>query len=484
MKAHTSAAGGSSAPAHARPALQLLGRYKAVLAAAWAARHELAGPRRRADEAAFLPAALALQETPVHPAPRRAMWAIMALFTAALAWSILGQVDIVAVAPGRVVVSDGTKVVQPLEAGIVKAIHVRDGARVRAGDVLIELDPTAAVADHQAVQAQAAAARADARRAEALAKALAPAEAAAPTQLPEAPYAAAPGDAQTRAEWADIRARLLRLDAEIARRRAEGATAREALAKVETLLPLARQRESDVTALAAQGFVSGHAGQDRTRERLELERDLATQQARTAEAQAALAESTRTRAAYLAEVRRTLADRLARAELELAQLRQQGAKAAYRERITRLVAPVAGTVQQLAVRTAGGVVTPAQTLLVVVPDAAAVTAEVVIDNKDIGFVHAGQPAEVKVETFSFTRYGTVPAAVTWVSADAVNDDERGAVFPATLRLERAGLDIDGRSVKLAPGMAVTAEIKTGRRRVIDFLLSPLQDTANRSLRER
>ncbi len=484
MKAHTSAAGGSSAPAHARPALQLLGRYKAVLAAAWAARHELAGPRRRADEAAFLPAALALQETPVHPAPRRAMWAIMALFTAALAWSILGQVDIVAVAPGRVVVSDGTKVVQPLEAGIVKAIHVRDGARVRAGDVLIELDPTAAVADHQAVQAQAAAARADARRAEALAKALAPAEAAAPTQLPEAPYAAAPGDAQTRAEWADIRARLLRLDAEIARRRAEGATAREALAKVETLLPLARQRESDVTALAAQGFVSGHAGQDRTRERLELERDLATQQARTAEAQAALAESTRTRAAYLAEVRRTLADRLARAELELAQLRQQGAKAAHRERITRLVAPVAGTVQQLAVRTAGGVVTPAQTLLVVVPDAAAVTAEVVIDNKDIGFVHAGQPAEVKVETFSFTRYGTVPAAVTWASADAVNDDERGAVFPATLRLERAGLDIDGRSVKLAPGMAVTAEIKTGRRRVIDFLLSPLQDTANRSLRER
>jgi len=113
MKAHTSAAGGSSAPAHARPALQLLGRYKAVLAAAWAARHELAGPRRRADEAAFLPAALALQETPVHPAPRRAMWAIMALFTAALAWSILGQVDIVAVAPGRVVVSRSTCATAP-----------------------------------------------------------------------------------------------------------------------------------------------------------------------------------------------------------------------------------------------------------------------------------------------------------------------------------------------------------------------------------
>jgi hemolysin D len=149
-----------------------------------------------------------------------------------------------------------------------------------------------------------------------------------------------------------------------------------------------------------------------------------------------------------------------------------------------LAAPVAGTVQQLAIHTAGGVVTPAQPLLVIVPDDAPVTAEVVLDNKDVGFVHAGQAAEVKLETFTYTRYGTVPATVKSVSADAVVDDRRGAVFAITLALGRDRLDVDGQAIKLAPGMNLTAEIKTGERRVIEYLLSPLQRRVGESLKER
>jgi hemolysin D len=123
-------------------------------------------------------------------------------------------------------------------------------------------------------------------------------------------------------------------------------------------------------------------------------------------------------------------------------------------------------------------------LMVIVPEGGQVTAEVVIENKDIGFVNTGQTAEVKVETFSFTRYGTVPATVTWVTADAVNDEKRGAIFPATLRMERAVLDVNGKPVKLTPGMQVTAEVKTGRRRVIDYLLSPVQESLHDSVKER
>ncbi len=310
----------------AHPALELLARYRAVLGAAWAARQELAGPKRLADEAAFLPAALAIQETPVHPAPRRAAWAIMALFTAALTWSIVGQIDIVAVAPGRIVVSDGTKLVQPLETGIVKAIHVRDGDRAQAGQVLIELDPTTATADSLAVQGQAAAARAESLRAQALPKALAQAQPgglASASSLP--PATSSWPDVQAQAEWADISARQARLDAEITRRQAEGATARQALNKLQTTLPLAQKREDDVAALATQGFIASHAGQDRARERVEMERDLATQQARVAEGDAALAESRQTRSALLAETRRLQNDRFSKATLELAQLQQQGA---------------------------------------------------------------------------------------------------------------------------------------------------------------
>jgi hemolysin D len=247
---------------------------------------------------------------------------------------------------------------------------------------------------------------------------------------------------------------------------------------------MVRQREADFRALSEQGFVSSHAGQDRMRERIEIERDLATQQARLKETQAALTESRQAKAAYIAETQRSLSDRQAKATQESAQLTQQGAKTAQREQLTKLTAPVAGTVQQLAVYSKGGVVTPAQTLMVIVPEGGEVTAEVIIDNKDIGFVSAGQRAEVKVETFNFTRYGTVPATLTWVTGDAVNDEKRGAIFPATLRLDRNSIDVDGKAVKLAPGMVVTAEVKTGRRPVIEFLTNPIRAATSQSPHER
>jgi hemolysin D len=466
----------SEVPALPHPAHALLGRYKAVLGAAWAARHELAGPRRLADEAAFLPAALALQETPVHPAPRRALWIIMALFSLALLWAWMGLVDIVAVAPGLIVVSDRTKVIQPLEAAVVRSIRVKDGDKVQAGQVLVELDPTQATADSRTVAEQLKVAQGESHRTAALLEAL---------------RAGWPGarlggqlDPQLQAEWADINARLARLDAEAQRRQAELGTVKEVLVKLQTTLPMARSREKDIADLAQQGFVAGHAGQDRTRERVELERDLATQQARLVEAQATLAETRQSKLAYLAETQRVLNDRQAKADQDMAQLNQQGAKTAQREQLAVLSSPVAGTVQQLAVHSPGGVVTPAQTLMVIVPDGAELTAEVTVDNKDIGFVREGQEVEVKLETFSFTRYGTVPARLVRVTGDAVNDDKRGAVFPATLRFERDVIDVDGKPIRLAPGMNVTAEVKTGRRRVIEFLLSPIQRATNQSLKER
>jgi hemolysin D len=144
----------TASPIDRHPIRELLSRYRAVFQHAWAHRTELAGPERHTTELAFLPAALSLQDTPVHPAPRRLAWGLMILFVLALLWAILGHVDIVAVAPGRIIVSDRTKVIQPLEASVVKAVLVKDGDRVKAGQVLVELDPTMATADIASVQEQ------------------------------------------------------------------------------------------------------------------------------------------------------------------------------------------------------------------------------------------------------------------------------------------------------------------------------------------
>jgi hemolysin D len=469
-----------SAPRH--PLVELLGRYRATLAAAWAARNELAGPKRLADETAFLPAALSLQETPAHPAPRRAAIAVCALFVIALAWSIVGEIDIVAVAPGRIVVSDNTKTLQPLEAGVVRRVLVKDGDAVRAGQLLVELDATNAAADGASVQEQLSAAISEERRTAALMQAIESNRSPALTVATQAVDAR--DKAQLQAEWADIGAKQAKLGAELFRRQAEIVTARELIKKWEATLPIAKQRESDFKSLTEQGFMSSHAGQDRTRERIEMESDLATQRARLSEAQAALQEANQARTAYLAETQRSLSERHALAASKREQLTQERSKTAQRSKLAQLTAPVDGTVQQVAIHTEGGVVTPAQVLMVIVPRDAQVSAEVVIDNKDIGFVNAGQTATIKLETFPFTRYGTVPATVKSVAADAVNDEKKGAIFPATLRLNQAAIDVDGKRIGLSPGMNITAEIKTGKRRVIEYLLSPVQRSLNESVGER
>ena len=479
----------TAAPMPRHPLIELWTRYRAVFKAAWEHRAELAGPQRLADETAFLPAALSLQETPVHPTPRRLAWTIMVLFVLVLVWSIVGQIDIVAVAPGRIIVSDRTKVIQPLEASVVKSVLVKDGDRVRAGQVLVELDPTMASADKASVQEQLNAAISEEQRTAALLKALATGQT--PTiRFPVRPEPVEGLDAQrqTRAllqsEWQDIKAKLAKLDAEIARRQAEMATVQATIAKLEDTVPMAQAREADFKRLVDQGYISGHATQDKTRERVELERDLSTQRARLAEAQAMLRESEQARASFRAETVRQLNDRKAQVATKRLQFGADHSKASQRERLTQLTAPVDGIVQQLAIHSVGGVVTSAQPLMIVVPDSPTVTAEVTIANQDIGFVNAGQTATVKLETFPYTRYGTVDARVEVVTADAVTDEKKGSYYPAILTLSQKDMDIDGKRIPLSPGMNITAEIKTGNRRVIEYLLSPVQRAGNESLRER
>lgn len=464
---------------------ELWARYLTVLRACWQARNTLTPPARDTLERAFLPAVLELQDSPPAPLPRVLLWTLVASFMVALLWSVLGRIDLVAVAAGKVIPSTHTKVIQPVETASVRRILVHDGQSVRRDDLLIELDATIPGAD--SVQARDAwiAARLERARCNALLAAAERGQAPSLAVIPEAEAALQAAEERVlRSQYEEHRSRLAAFEAELARRDAELASVQKLVDKLTETAPIARQRARDYQKLLDAKFVSRHGFLELEQARIEQERDLAYQRARRVELEQAVQETQKRQVAYMAEFRRSVADTAREAEQKIVSLNQETIKAEQKRKLMRLTAPVDGVVQQLAVHTEGGVVTPAQALMVIVPSAYRTEVEAILENKDVGFVKPGQPVAVKVETFPFTKYGTLPGKVLFVSSDAVPDEQRGLVFYARILLDRSTLHVDERLVNLTPGMSVTAEIKTGRRRLIEYVLSPVMQYAGESFRER
>lgn len=466
-------------------ALDLLKRYAAIFGQVWKIRKELDPPHRLPHEAAFLPAALELQETPVSPAPRIIAWLLIAFAVIAVLWASFGRIDVVAIAQGKIVPNAGSKLIQPIDTAAVKAIHVVDGQAVRAGQVLVELDATMARADSARTANDLTTAKLQAARARALLAAIASGKA--PRIEPPAAIDAGRVAQEQRildGQYGEYQARIARIDAEIAKREAERRSTQEVVRKLEQTVPIARQRAEDFKGLVDKNFISKHGYLEKEQIRIEQEADLQTQRSRLKELAAAIDEAKGQRNSAVAETRRQALDTLNEAEQKVTGFGQELVKTENRDRLMTLTAPVDGTVQQLAVRTVGGVVTEAQVLMVIVPKDDALEVEAFLENKDIGFVNAGQVAEVKVETFPFTRYGTIPARLVHVSRDAINDEKKGPIYSTRARLQRATMQVEDKTVNLSAGMAVSVEIKTGKRRVVEYFLSPLLQHGSESLRER
>jgi len=460
---------------------------------------------RPADGMAFLPAALEIVETPPSPIGRTVALTLIAAFCTALAWASLGKVDMIAAAPGKIIPTGRSKVVQPFETGVVRAIHVSDGEKVKAGDVLIELDPTINDAELGHLQSDLVAARLDAAR---LRASLADGDPLAAFEPPEgAPLGLLATERQLLLDQTgEQHAKLAALDRQRAQREAERATDAATIAKIEAMIPILQQRVDIRKYLMDRETGSKVLYLEDLSRLVEQQKELGVQQSHLQEAEAALAAVIETRQQAVEEYRRTRLGELATAEAKAAGLAQDVVKASEKSRLQVLRAPVDGTVQQLAVHTVGGVVTPAQALLEVVPLDSRLEIEAMVQNRDVGFVHAGQEAEIKVDTFNFTKYGLLHGTVLNVSADSIDRSKpspdagnkagsesadsasepqgRELVYDAHVSLDRTSMDVDGRDVPLSPGMAVTVEIKTGAQRVISYLLSPLLRFTHDSLHER
>ncbi|WP_338696908.1 MULTISPECIES: HlyD family type I secretion periplasmic adaptor subunit [unclassified Bradyrhizobium] len=460
--------------------------------------------RRREQEIAFLPAALEITESPPSPIGRAIGASIIAAFCVALLWASLGHVDIVATATGKIVPGGRTKLIQPFESGVVRAIHVRDGQRVKAGDVLIELDPTMTGADQERYRSDLLAAELEVAR-------LRAALADDPLAAFQPPRGASAADIDLHRQFlisqrAEQQAKLAEIERQQGQKDAERSTISANVGKIQATIPVLTERVEIRKTLLDKALGSKVTYLSEYQDLVGLQQDLILQQSRLHESDAAIALLKETRERSAAEYRRTTYDALAKAEQKAAGVAQEVVKAEQRTKLQQLTAPVDGVVQQLAVHTVGGVVAQAQALAVVVPSESHLEIEAMLSNRDIGFVHPGQQVEIKVDTFNFTRYGLLHGEVLSVSSDAItrdrpqgasNDRAQGSVqsgssesrgqeleYAARVSLDRTQMQVEDKQVKLGPGMAVTVEIKTGTRRIISYLLSPLARHQQESLRER
>lgn len=438
----------------------------------------------RSTQADFLPAALEVIETPVSPTARTTTWVLVAFLAIAVAWLILGRVDVVATASGKVIPTGNVKVVQSPGSGVIGAIFVRNGDVVRAGQRLLALDPTLSTADLSAARKALASTELDVARLRAIADALS-GGALRFDPPPGTPPAIA--DTQRRlvaAQLGELEATVAGLAAARSSALADARGADAQVAKLGSTIPLLDRQLGGLRRLDEQGYAPGTRlfEIERQRNAEAGDREVARAQAARGRSEARKLTDQATQARE--QARREVLGELAKAQADATQRREEVAKASQRRKFQTLAAPVDGTVQQLAVNTVGGVVEPARTLMVVVPTSALVEVEARVLNKDIGFVRVGQPAAVKLEAFSFTRYGAVPGRVVGISRDAVPDPKLGPVYIARVLLDVRSIVVDGREVTLGSGLNATVDIKTGTRSIISYLISPLQTSFAQAGRER
>ena len=466
-----------------------LQRYSTVWKNVWAVRFQLDPPKRDEDERAFLPAHLELTETPVSAAPKWTARLIILFAVLALLWALIGKLDIVAVAMGKTTLGGRSKVIQPLETSVVDKIAVKNGDHVKSGQVLVQLSGIGSDSDYAQSEKSLQAARLNKLRLEAVIRAvdthqppvldheLATKWQLTPDQIMEAQSLAInqfqtwfTQDAQLQTVLREHQAQLQGIQSQVS--------------KLEQTTAIEQRRTADYKDLLAQNFVSKHAYYEQESKFIQNKNDLASQRSQLRQIQESIREAEQNRLLQTNTLRRDTLDQLRQANEQIQQLTEATDKALQRKQLMTLKSPVDGTVQQLATHTIGGVVTAAQQIMVIVPDQDQMEIEALVPNKDIGFVKAGQSAIIKIESFPYTRYGYLTGKVKNVSFDAIEDEKLGLVFAATIVLDRNYLMIDGKKVNLTAGMNVTAEIKTGKRRVITYLLSPLQTKVDESMRER
>ncbi len=456
--------------------------------------------RLSAEAHDFAPGLLAIQESPPARLPRALLYSVSALLILLLLWANYGRLDIVAVADGKLVPDTYLKIVQPTDSGVVKEILVKEGERVKAGQVLIRMDTALSDSDMKALTSDYQNKHLALRRIDAQLGG------SALTPRPDEP---AELFAQVHAQYAANRQSyenaLAQERATLDKVRHDLTGAEAVKEKLVQILPHYREQDAVYEKLAREGFVGKLMYTDKQRERIEKEQDLQAQIATIAAAHDTITQEQQKIAQISADYRRQLQTERVDTAAQLEKAQEDLAKQAHRSETLELKAPQDGVVKDMATHTLGTVTGPGTILMTLVPQDENLRAEVWVKNDDIGFVREKQRAKIKLAAFTFQKYGMLDGEVAFVSADsadpanntsgsATNGQSQGQgqtkggteplAYRTLLNLKTQVLEVDGERYRLSPGMQVSVEINLGTRTVMEYLLSPVAKAFQEAGRER
>lgn len=443
----------------------------------------------------FAPGLLRINQKPPSPLPRAVLYSLLLLFFVLLLWAIIGKLDVIAVAEGKLVPQTYLKIVQPAESGIVQEVLVKEGQEVASGDVLVRMNAVTSLADGQVLQTELARKALQLRRINA--------------ELSESAFTSQPGDdlamfalfeQQYRANRQAYLDAVNQERAVLTKTQEDLAAANETLKKLRDVVPMYREQEQAYNQLAKDGHTGKLQALDRTRERVEKEQDLRSQVHTIESLQATIVQTEKRLAQITSIYQQQLQNERVEAQGEYDRLQQEWVKQAHRHALLELKAPQAGTVKDLATHTPGTVVSPGAVLMSLVPKSEPLHAEIWISNEDSGFVHAGQTVKVKLASYPFQKYGMVDGVISHISADATdlaqqqsasfsanearNPPGRQLQYKGIVTLKEQHLATGNKQYALQPGMQVMAEVNLGQRTIMEYLLSPAQKAFHEAGRER
>lgn len=448
-------------------------------------KESIPGSSNKLDELEFLPAVLEIQETPPSPTGRIITWLIALFFTITLIWAITGEIDIVATAQGKIIPSSHSKIIQPVEISIVTAIHVKEGQSVKTGEVIIELDATETTANQVSSQQQLnALTQTHARLSFLLDIVKNTAEnnkvtfQLAKDQLELSQYSLLEN------QYDEYKSQALSLNTSLREKQSELNAINAKVEQLNQTLPIIQKRYSSVEGLFKQKLISEDQYLELKQQWIEQKQTLEVQQHYSKQADAEIDQLKTQRKRYQYEYQRDQLQMLVDTNHQIKTIQQELVKTKQRSQQQILKSPIDGVVQQLAVHTIGGVVSPAEALMVIVPENDTLEVEAYLENKDIGFVEENQLAEIKIDAFPFTKYGVIDGQVLSITNDAIQHEQLGLVFSMRTSMKKSDININGKMVNLSPGMSVMVEVKTGKRKIIEYLARPVEVMTASALRER